>query len=344
LESLVTDTLRWGILGAGRFGLLHARALAALPGVRLTALCNRNPDKLLTAGQAFPQARTERDYRRLIESPEIDAVSVTTHWRDHCNVALGALESGKHVLLEKPMAANSEECRRLLAAANASKGLLMVGHVCRFDPRVTLAKRAIDEGRIGRIVSLRSKRNLPVAPGAIRLDKISPLMGDGIHDADLMMWFLGRAPSRVYAHQIRVDAFQYPDVGWAMLHFEQEAIGVVEVNWRLPAHVPTAIDAQLEVIGTDGKLLVDCAHTGLEILDAHGSHQPDTVYWPTQHGQLVGALVNEIAYFADCIRNQTRPSVVTPLEAARAVAVMEAAEQSAAAGRPLDWRDPFPSI
>ena len=83
-------------------------------------------------------------------------------------------------------------------------------------------------------------------------------------------------------------------------------------------------------------LTIDCSNTGLTILDRHGPKMLDTDYWPEQHGYLVGALANELAYFADCVRRGESPSVMTPLEAARAVMVMEAAEQSAVLGRPVD--------
>jgi UDP-N-acetylglucosamine 3-dehydrogenase len=333
--------IRWGIIGVGRFGLLHARIAASLPGVELVALCNRNTQKLAVAAAEFPNARAFEDYRQLLASTEMDAVSITSHWRDHFGIAEAALGAGKHVLLEKPMAANTNECRRLMAVSARAAGFLMVGHICRFDPRISLAKKAIHEGRLGRILSLHAKRNLPVAPGPLRLDKISPLMGDGIHDADLMMWFLGTAPSRIYAHYVRVDQFQHPDIGWAMLQFGSGAVGVIETNWRLPANVPTVIDAQMEVIGTEGKLTIDCANTGLEILDRSGLKRPDTAYWPEQYGKPVGALAHEMSYFADCIRTKSPPAVITVAEAARAVAVIEAAEQSAATGLPLDFADPF---
>jgi predicted dehydrogenase len=335
-ENVAMIPIRWGVIGVGRFGRLHARVAASLPQVQLVAICNRNSEKLAVAHSEFPATRPFTDYRQLLESSEIDAVSITTHWRDHFEVAAEALRCGKHVLLEKPMAATSDECRKLIEIAALSRGLLLVGHICRFDPRITLAKRAIDEGRLGRIVSMHAKRNLPVAPGSLRLDKISPLMGDGIHDADLMMWFMNRSPTRVYAHHVRVDQFQFPDIGWAMLQFEPQAVGVVETVWRLPTNTPTVIDSQIEVIGTGGKLLIDCANTGLEILDATGLHKPDTAYWPTQHGKPVGALVNEFVYFTDCIRSEEPVSVMPLADAARAVQIIELAEQSASTGQPVD--------
>ena len=244
------------------------------------------------------------------------------------------------------MATRTEQCQLLLTTAAASEGLLLVGHLCRFDPRITLAREAIQAGRIGRVVSMHAKRNLPKAPGSLRLDKISPLMGDGIHDADLMMWMLGQAPQRVYARNVRVHDFQYPDLGWAVLEFGKDpgapdAVGVVETIWCLPETTPTVIDAKMEVIGSEGKMLIDCSHTGLEILDVNGPKQIDTAFWPVQHGQGIGILRYELEHFATCVRENKPSDVINPLEAARVVAVMEAAEQSAATGTVIDFDDPF---
>jgi UDP-N-acetylglucosamine 3-dehydrogenase len=340
----VIKPIRWGIIGAGRFGRVHARALASIAGVELVAISRRDPLKLAEVAAEIGVKRAYGDFRQLLADPEIDTVTICTHWQEHYDIALAALQSGKHVLLEKPMAATTEQCEALLSAAKTAQGRFMIGHVCRFDPRVTMAKQAIDDGRIGRIVSMHAKRNLPIAAGSIRLDKISPLMGDGIHDADLMMWFIGRAPSRVYGRNLRVESFQHPDVGWAMLEFGEQAIGVIETNWRLPANTPTQIDSRLEIAGTKGQLTIDCANTGLAILDENGLKQPDTAFWPTQHGLVVGALIHELNYFASCIRANKAPVVITPAEAARAVCVMEAAEHSAATGQPVEVRQSEPLI
>lgn len=330
------NTINWGIIGLGRFGAIHASAVQSIPGVRLAAICNHSPDRLQIAAKQFPNASAFADYNELLASDDIGAVSITTHWQQHFDVARAALRSGKHVFLEKPMAASSQQCRELVELARFSAGQFMVGHICRFDPRVTLARDAIVAGKIGRIVSMHAKRNLPKAPGNIRLDKISPLMGDGIHDADLMMWFMGRQPSRVYAKNIHWGGFVYPDLGWAMLEFGQDAVGVVETVWCLPENVATVIDARLQVIGTDGMLTVDCSHTGFHLVGSEVNTNPDTVYWPVQHGHRVGALVEQLSCFVSGIRNGEAQSVITPEDAGRAVLVMETAERSAASGIPLD--------
>ena len=330
------QTIRWGIIGMGRFGAIHASAIQSLPGCELIGMCNHNPDRLSQAQRQFPSVRSTSDFHELLAADDIDAVSIVTHWQQHFEIAKAALQCGKHVLLEKPMAATGQQCRELVELARGSAGYLMVGHVCRFDPRVSLARKAIEDGQIGRIVSMHAKRNLPKAPGHIRLDKISPLMGDGIHDADLMMCFMQQIPSRVYARNVRSGDFAYPDLGWAMLEFGEEAVGVVETVWCLPENVSTVIDAAMTVIGTDGMLNIDCSHTGFELTNAAGSRMSDTVYWPEQYGQRVGALSQELAYFADCIRNQSPPSVITPQDAANAVIVMETAERSAKSGIPIE--------
>jgi predicted dehydrogenase len=97
----------------------------------------------------------------------------------------------------------------------------------------------------------------------------------------------------------------------------------------------------MEIIGSEGKLLIDCSHTGLEILDANGPKQIDTTFWPVQHGQGVGILRYELEHFAECIRADQPSEIITPQEAARVVALMETAETSAAAGSVLDFVNPF---
>ena len=141
------------------------KTLQSLPGSELVAVCNHDEASLRQAAIRFPGTAAIRHYADVVNSSDIDVVSITTHWQQHYEIAEAALEAGKHVFLEKPMAATGAQCRRLLEAAGGSAGYLMVGHICRFDPRVTLAQQAIAEGRIGRIVSMHAKRNLPKAPG-----------------------------------------------------------------------------------------------------------------------------------------------------------------------------------
>ncbi len=325
--------VRWGIIGLGFFGEVHAETIAGMPDIELVALCTRRSDRLAQLGNRFNVSRCYTDYRKLLEDPEVEAVSITTHVYDHCAIAIDALAAGKHVLLEKPMAATVVECDRILEAARSAEGFFMVGHICRFDPRVVLAKRAIDEGRLGRIISMHARRNLSKRIGRMVLDKISALLGDGIHDADLMLWFTGGQPQHVYAEQVHPGPHRYPDVGWAMFRLDTGAVGVVESVWHLPETTPYQIDARMEVIGTEGAIYINCGEAGVEIHDRDGVRLPDTVYWPKMFGGRFGALQQELRYFATCIREQRRPDWITPEESRNVVALIEAAVQSAETGQ-----------
>jgi len=317
----------------GWFGEVHADTLAGMPGIELAALCTRRPERLAELADRHGVERRYTDYHKLLDDPSVDVVSITTHIDDHRQIAVDALASGKHVLLEKPMAPTVEDCDPIVEAAQKASGLFMVGHICRFDPRVTLAKQAIDEGRIGKIISMHARRNLSKTIGRMVLDKISALMGDGIHDADLMLWFSQARPVSVYAQEIHPGQCKYPDGGWAMSRLDNNAVAVVESVWHLPENTPYQIDARMEVIGTEGALYINCGEAGLEVHDGKGNRMPDTLYWPNVFGQRFGILRAELRYFADCVLAGKKPDRITPEESRAAVAMLAAAEESSRTGK-----------
>ena len=328
-----SNPVRWGAIGLGWFGEVHVDTLADIPGIELAALCERRPDRLAELADKYGVEKRYTDYRDLLADPQIDVVSITTHIYDHRDITIDALKTGKHVFLEKPMAPTAADCDRILEAAAAAEGFFTVGHICRFDPRVEMAKRAIDEGRIGRIISMHARRNLSKVIGQSVLDTISALMGDGIHDADLMLWFSRAKPLSVYAQEVHPGNNKYPDAGWAMFRLDNDAIGVIESVWHLPETTPYAIDARMELLGTAGALYINCGQAGLEIHDAKGIQMPDTMYWPMVVGRRFGILRSELDYFAKCVRTGKRPEHITPQESRDAVALIEAATQSAKTGQ-----------
>ncbi len=327
------DKVKYGVIGLGFFGEKHSEVLSDMPGVELAAICTRRSHRLKEIAERFKVPKSYTNYKDLLADKEIDAVSITTHVDDHLQPTIDALKAGKHVFLEKPMAGSTEDCDAIIEVVNSAKGKFMVGHICRFDPRVSLAKEAIQQGRIGKIVSMHATKNLPSNISAEVLDKISPLMGDGIHDTDIMLWFTGSKIKTVYAQNVRIRNFKNPDIGWAMYRFESDAVGVIETVWYLPENTPFTIDARMEIIGTKGAIYIDCANAGLTINDSAGIHKPDTCYWPNLFGKRIGVLRNELSYFIECINTGKVPDVITPEESRMAVEVMCKAEQSAASGK-----------
>ena len=327
------DRIRYAVIGLGWFGEKHCEVIVDLPNAELYALCSRTPARLQAVANRFGVKNAYTDYSALLANPAVDAVSITTNWEQHAAPTLAALQAGKHVFLEKPMASTLEECQAIVDAAYQAPGHFMVGHICRFNPRYAAAKAAIDEGRIGQILFLSSRRNLPRWVVTDILNQVSPLMSDGTHEADLMLWFTGAKVVTAYAQTLNVTGKKYPDIGSTLYRFDSGAIGVVETVWYLPDKTAFQIDERMEIIGTEGAISIQDTHPNFSITDKEGWRSADTTYWPVLHGVRSGALREELFYFVDGIQRGQPPSVIRPEEAMAAVEACLAAEQSATTGQ-----------
>ena len=326
------DRLRIGVIGLGWFGEIHCEALVGIPNLELAALCTRRPDRLEEQARKFGVSKNYRDYRDMLADKDIDAVSIVTMWDQHTEPAVAALEAGKHVFLEKPMASTVADCNTIIAAAKTAKGILQIGHICRFNPRYRMAKQAIDEGRIGKIVALQSRRNIPAAWTPTILEKIGPIVGDAIHDTDLMLWFTGDRVASAYAQTVSVRNLRYPDIGQTMYRFKGGATATLETVWCMPEKTPFDIDERMSIIGTEGIIHVQDTFPNLGIVDKSRLHSPDTTYWPMFNGVRGGALRAEFEYFADCALKGKTPEIGRPEDAAAALEATIAAEESARTG------------
>lgn len=326
-------TITCGVIGLGWFGEKHCEVLHDLPQAELRSLCTRRPDRLAEVADRFNVTSTYTDYRAMLEDSDVDVVSVVTMWDQHTEPAIAALESGKHVFLEKPMASSVHDCDRILAAAAKARGKFMVGHICRFNPRYAAARAEIVAGHIGDIVSIYARRNLPVSVTEQVLDKIGPIIGDAVHDTDLMLWYTGAKVRTVYAQTHRIRELKYPDIGWTMYRFDSGAIGVCETVWCLPDKSPFQIDERMEIVGTTGSIQIHDTTPNLQLVSEDNVRFPDTTYWPDLHGHRAGALRDEWAYFLRCVAEDCTPEIVPPSDSRAAVAACLAAEESAARGQ-----------
>lgn len=324
--------LRIGIIGLGWFGEIHAETIIGLPNLKLHALCTRNAERLAEQGRKFGVSKLYADYNDMLADPEIDAVSICTMWDQHTEPAIAALTAGKHVFLEKPIASTVEDARRIVEAAKTSKGILFIGHVVRFNPRFRMAKQAIDEGRIGKIVALSSRRNIPAAWTPTILTKIGPIVGDAIHDTDIMLWLTGERIVSAYAQTTSIRNLRHPDIGQTMYRFEGGATATLETVWCMPEKTPFDIDERMSIIGTEGIIHIQDTFPNLAIVDATKLHSPDTTYWPMFDGIRGGALRDEFVYFARKALAGEQPAIGRPEDAAAALQACLAAEESARTG------------
>jgi predicted dehydrogenase len=326
------DRLRIGVIGLGWFGEIHCDTIVGVPNLELAALCTRKSERLSDLARKYGVRKTYRDYHDMLADPGIDAVSIVTMWDQHTEPAIAALEAGKHVFLEKPMASTVADCGKIIATSKKSRGILLVGHICRFNPRYRMAKQAIDAGKIGKIVALSSRRNIPAAWTPEILNKIGPIVGDAIHDTDLMLWFTGDRIVSTYAQTVDVRGLKFPDIGQTMYRFAGGATATLETVWCMPEKTPFDIDERMSIIGTEGIIHVQDTFPNLGIVSKDKLHSPDTTYWPEFDGVRGGALRDEFAYFATCALNGTSPSVGRPEDAAAALEATLAAEESARTG------------
>ncbi|MFN0199068.1 MAG: Gfo/Idh/MocA family protein [Planctomycetaceae bacterium] len=332
------NRIRCGVIGLGWFGEHHVDTLQQLPLADVTAVCTRRPDRLKEVADKYGVPKTYTDYRDLLADRDIDLVTIVTHVDNHAEPTLAAIRAGKHVFLEKPMADNVADCDRIIGALKTTDKAFMVGHVCRFDTVYALAKEEIEAGRIGKILSIHARRNLAKWITETHLHKISALFGDGVHDLDLMLWFTGAKPQSVYAVTSNSRPhLPHDDIGWATFRLDNGAIAVIENVWCLPENAPFAIDARMEIIGTEGAIYIDNSGSHYTLLTKQGMSFPQSTYWPKVHGLRRGHLKEEFDYFLKCIQRGEKPTVITPEESRLVVHAILTAEQSAREKRVIDF-------
>ena len=326
------EQLRVGVIGVGWFGTVHCRAIADHPQLELAALCDASEDRLAEMAREHGVARTCTDYRELVDDPEIDALAVVTPWDHHAAPTLAGLAAGKHVLVEKPMASTVEDCQRMCDAARDAEAILMVGHICRFNPRYASAKREIDAGRIGKVVAINARRNVPARWVIDQLDSISPILHTCSHDTDMMLWLTGARVVSTYAQTVNTLGRAYDDMAQLMYRFDSGATAIYEGAWCMPDTSPFELDERMSVIGTEGFIHIQDTLPNIGVCSKEGFKSPDTTYWPELHGITGGALRDEWSYFARCVLEGTRPALITPEEAMETVRTVLAAHKSATSG------------
>jgi predicted dehydrogenase len=212
-------TIRYGVVGCGTRSVLHHLPFVkrCVPEVEVAALCDITPEALERARAIWPGAATHTDYRRMLaEHPEIEAVVVVIPNYLHAEVAVAALEAGKHVLVEKPMAIRLTDADRMVSAARKGNRILQVGMQARYSEVLRRMSQLIREGAIGDVefvfASLfrgdwnpRSWRYTDPATGRktnwrfLTKTAGSSLCEDGIHELDVIHWLVGAEPVRIQA-------------------------------------------------------------------------------------------------------------------------------------------------
>ena len=230
--------MRYGLIGCGGIGALRAAALGQTPGARLVAVSDVDPERAraLAAGHG---AAVEPDWRRLVERADVDAVFVSTPPNLHADMAIGALEAGKHVLVEKPLAREPLEARAMMAAAASARRHLATGFNYRFYPSVVRARELMASGRIGELDHIRSYAGYSATDHNPPWVHDAGVMGggalrdNGIHLIDLTRLFLGDVAEVKGFATDHVWGFpQCEDNGFALLRGTGGRIASLHASWN----------------------------------------------------------------------------------------------------------------
>lgn len=314
-----------GIIGAGHFGTVHARAIAKLKEVRLVASCRE--DRVAAAAFAAGYGgKSYCDWRALLESPEVDAVLIATPHHLHEEIAVGAAQAGKHILLEKPMAPSLAACDRILAAADANNIKLMIGHVMHFALPCLKAKEIIEAGTLGAPIlgsSWMIKLWMESNRRSWHLSRTSGggmLMTAGIHALDRLIWLMGQpvigvtAMTGTYFHDQEAD-----DSALIGLRFANDRIGqVASVGYR-----DGAVSFAMDLVCEKGIIRIDFDH-GISLgRGTAWAPIPDSI----ETDWMDKAVAREWQAMAASIMNDT-PSPVSGTYGRHVIACIEAAYQA----------------
>jgi len=324
------NKIKCGIIGIGGMGLNHLLNLRNNKFVEVTALCRRNREKLINIADTYKIKKIYQDYNKLLSDKEIDMVIISTPVKEHVNTAIRALEAGKHVFLETPMASTTKECDQIIEASIARKNIFMVGHICRFDSVYAITKEKIKKGEIGDILSIHAWRNQRKEVSENSLEYTGPFFGDGIHDLDLALWYLESKPKDVFARTIKTRKhFKFDDLGWAIFTFRNDSLVIIENIWVLPNNINYPLVAGMKIIGTQGQIAIDNTGSNFSIYKDNSSDYPEHNYWPFIDNNIKGYLKEEMEYFINCILENKEPLIIKPSEARDAINYMRLAEKSA---------------
>jgi predicted dehydrogenase len=308
-----SDTrLALAILGVGHFGRFHALKAAANPRIRLVGLADADPARAATvAAEAGTQALGME-----AAIAAADAVVIAAPTRFHHDLAMAALAAGRHVFIEKPIAATLDEAETLIAAAASGRRVLQVGHIERFSA----AFRAVTDAPAGgRALSWEATRVAPFRPRSLDVSVVLDLM---IHDIDLVLTLAGEDPAAVEAVGAAV-ASDRPDFAVARLRFSGGRAAVITAS-----RVSLAMERRLRVLGTEGEMSVNFLDRSLAVLRRGGAEPVaampgsgiDRATW-TDHDSLEA---EQAAFVAACLDGA--PVVVDGAAGMRALKVALAVE------------------
>jgi predicted dehydrogenase len=345
------------IIGAGRIGTLRATLAAAHPGVRFMAIADANDVQARVLAEKTRSQRVCESNTEAISHPEVDAVIVSTSEHEHTAPVLQALQLGKAVLVEKPIALELEDASRILAALENTKGSLRVGYSRRFKRRYLTAKEQLKCGRLGKVVGISARLYNTRAQVYQMLDRnpgATPVVDSLTYYVDLLGWFVPDNPvvevsAWGHAGTIRARGYDCDDVTFAVLKLADGALVNLGVSFALPDRYPSlGYSGRFEILGTEGSLMIDDDHLDQVMYTERGiphiyipDHTVNMAFLGSSapgdwaEGDFWGPLANETRAWLDHLTTGRPCALTTAAEARNNLAITLAIEHAVASGKPV---------
>ena len=333
--------LRIAIAGTGSIAKVHARAVQSLPDTELVAVVNHRPESMKLFAAQFGIPYQYADMADMLKEGVIDALVVCTPNYLHAPQTIVALNTGVHVMVEKPMAMDAAEAKAMLEASQESGALLMVAHCWRFEPEILWLRKQVTDARLGEIIRTKGYGvHANWGPGGWFTQKQyaggGAMVDMGIHALDTARFLIGDPePVSVYARiGTYYKDFDVDDTGIIIVNWDNGATSVIESGWWQP-HTD-GLEATTQLYGTAG--FGQVFPTFLEIFDEQEgkAEKIDCGFPIIRERHAPQSMYNEqMRYFVTCICTGQSPSP-GGLEGWTNMKIVDAAYKSARAGRVIE--------
>jgi predicted dehydrogenase len=321
-----------GIIGYGYWGPNLARCVAETAGCALSGIADYSPDALARAAKRHPATKLHREWRDLVSDPSVDAVVIATPVSSHFELALAGLRAGKHVLVEKPFTATSQQARILIHEAAARRRVLMVDHTFVFTSAVRKIQDLVTAGDLGDLFYYDSTR---INLGMFQRD-VNVIWDLAVHDLSILDFLLAEPPAAISASGAGHVRGSLENMAHVTLFYERGIVAHLNVNWLAPVKMrQTLIGGSKRMIVYDdlqpsekikvydrGVSVIGCE---LDANDLRVSYRTGDMWAPQL--SVKEALLTEIEHFASCIETGAQP-LTSGASGLRVVEMLECAMAS----------------
>jgi predicted dehydrogenase len=301
-----------GVVGYGYWGPNLVRNFAEAAETQIIGVSDLRPHRLALAQNRYPSIQITEDYQQLLANPRVDAVAISTPVSTHFPLAMQALQAGKHVLVEKPLATSSAEAEGLIAEADRRRLVLMVDHSFVYTSAVRKIAEIIRSGTVGDLLYYDSIR---INLGLFQHD-VDVIWDLAVHDFAIMQHLLPGRPTAVTATGMSHVSGRMENIAYITAFYENNLIAHINVNWLSPVKVRRTI------IGGSKQMVIYDDMESSEKVKVYDSgitvtNSPEDVYkllinyrngdMHSPRTDTTEALAVEVSHFAECITKGTRP-------------------------------------